>query len=92
MVEKDTIQSMILSKISKSEIPFVFKGGTSLSKAYSLIDRFSEDINLSMSCKPSASQKKKSKTIIMGIVEEMGLSLANTNDIQPRYNYNKYVT
>ena len=44
MVEKDTIQSMILSGISRSELPLVFKGGTSLSKAYSLIDRFSEDI------------------------------------------------
>lgn len=32
MVEKDTIQSMILSGISQSDLPFVFKGGTSLSK------------------------------------------------------------
>ena len=38
MVEKDTIQSMILSGISQSDLPFVFKGGTSLSKAYGLID------------------------------------------------------
>ncbi|WP_290656858.1 nucleotidyl transferase AbiEii/AbiGii toxin family protein [Anaerovibrio sp.] len=37
MVEKDTIQSMILFKLSKSELPFVFKGGTSLFKAYGLI-------------------------------------------------------
>lgn len=33
MVEKDTIQSMFLYEIAKSELPFVFKGGTSLSKA-----------------------------------------------------------
>ena len=44
MVEKDTIQSMFLHELSKTELPFVFKGGTSLSKAYGLIDRFSEDI------------------------------------------------
>ena len=44
MVEKDTIQSMFLLELSKSELPFVFKGGTSLSKTYNLIDRFSEDI------------------------------------------------
>ena len=36
------------SELAKGELPFVFKGGTSLSKAYNLIDRFSEDIDLSM--------------------------------------------
>ena len=61
MIEKDTIQSMILFKLSKSELPFVFKGGTSLSKAYGLIDRFSEDIDLSMNRKPTESEKKKTK-------------------------------
>ncbi|MGN0331219.1 MAG: nucleotidyl transferase AbiEii/AbiGii toxin family protein [Kineothrix sp.] len=39
MIEKDTIQSMFLFELAKSELPFVFKGGTSLSKAYNLIDR-----------------------------------------------------
>lgn len=34
MVEKDTIQSMFLCELAKEELPFVFKGGTSLSKAY----------------------------------------------------------
>ncbi len=62
MVEKDTVQSMILFEISKSELPFVFKGGTSLSKAYGLIDRFSEDIDLSMNRKPTESEKKKLRT------------------------------
>lgn len=53
MVEKDTIQSMFLYELAKSKLPFVFKGGTSLSKAYDLIDRFSEDIDLSMDCRPT---------------------------------------
>lgn len=43
MAEKDTIQSMFLFELAKSELPFVFKGGTSLSKPYNLVDRFSED-------------------------------------------------
>ena len=91
MIEKDTIQSMFLHEISKSELPFVFKGGTSLSKAYGLIDRFSEDIDLSMNRKPTESEKKKSKIVIMEIAEKMGLVLANPDDIQSRHNYNKYV-
>ena len=91
MVEKDTIQSMFLLGLSKSELPFVFKGGTSLSKAYALIDRFSEDIDLSMSRKPTESEKKKTKSIVIEIAEELGLTLANPEDIQSRHSYNSYV-
>ena len=61
MVEKDTIQSMILSGISRSDLPFVFKGGTSLSKAYGFIDRFSEDIDLSMNRKPTEGEKSRQR-------------------------------
>lgn len=91
MIEKDTIQSMILFKLSKSELPFVFKGGTSLSKAYGLIDRFSEDIDLSMSRKPTESEKKKTKKLICDIAEELGLILSNEEEIQSRHSYNKYI-
>lgn len=91
MVEKDTVQSMILFEISKSELPFVFKGGTSLSKAYGLIDRFSEDIDLSMNRKPTESEKKKTKNSIVAIADDLGFTLTNPNDIQSRHNYNKYV-
>ena len=58
LVEKDTIQSMFLNELSKVNLPFVFKGGTSLSKAYNLINRFSEDIDLSMKKKPTQTEKK----------------------------------
>ena len=58
LVEKDTIQSMFLNELSKVNLPFVFKGGTSLSKAYNLINRFSEDIDLSMQKKPTQTDKK----------------------------------
>ena len=91
MVEKDTIQSIFLYELSKSEIPFVFKGGTSLSKAYGLIDRFSEDIDLSMNRKPTESEKKKSKNTLIEIAEDIGLWLSNPNDIHSRHSYNKYL-
>jgi predicted nucleotidyltransferase component of viral defense system len=91
MIEKDTIQSMILFKLSKSELPFVFKGGTSLSKAYGLIDRFSEDIDLSMNRKPTESEKKKTKKLICSSAEELGIVLSNADDIQSRHSYNKYI-
>ena len=91
MVEKDTIQSMILSGISQSNLPFVFKGGTSLSKAYGLIDRFSEDIDLSMNRKPTEGEKKQTKNLILSLAEGLGLILTNPEGIQSRHSYNKYV-
>ena len=91
MVEKDTIQSMFLYELAKSELPFVFKGGTSLSKAYNLIDRFSEDIDLSMNRRPTQSERVKSKELIIEIAENLGLSLSNLEEIKSRYDYNKYV-
>ena len=91
MVEKDTIQSMFLYELAKSELPFVFKGGTSLSKAYNLIDRFSEDIDLSMNRRPTQSERVKSKELIIEIAENLGLVLSNSEEIKSRYDYNKYV-
>lgn len=91
MIEKDTIQSMFLHELAQLELPFVFKGGTSLSKAYDLIDRFSEDIDLSMDCRPTQSERMKAKEFIICIAEKMGLTLVNPNDIKSRYDYNKYV-
>lgn len=49
-IEKDAWVTLILRMIFNSEISefLVFKGGTSLSKAYNLIERFSEDIDISL--------------------------------------------
>ena len=91
MVEKDTIQSIFLFELAKSELPFVFKGGTSLSKVYNLIDRFSEDIDLSMNRRPTQSERVKSKESIIEIAENLGLVLSNPEEIKSRYDYNKYV-
>lgn len=91
MVEKDTIQSIFLFELAKSDLPFVFKGGTSLSKAYNLIDRFSEDIDLSMNRRPTQSERVKSKELIIEIAENLGLVLSNPEEIKSRYDYNKYV-
>ena len=91
MVEKDTIQSMFLFELAKSELPFVFKGGTSLSKVYNLIDRFSEDIDLSMNRRLTQSERVKSKELIIEIAENLGLVLSNPEEIKSRYDYNKYV-
>jgi len=47
-VEKDYYVSLFLKELSKlkNNVEIIFKGGTSLSKCYDVIDRFSEDIDL----------------------------------------------
>lgn len=91
MIEKDTIQSLFLYKLSTSDLPFVFKGGTSLSKVFGIIDRFSEDIDLSMSRKLTEKEKKTAHAQILEIAREIGLELTNPGNVASRYSYNKYV-
>lgn len=91
MVEKDTVQSMFLLELSKIDLPFVFKGGTSLSKAYNLIDRFSEDIDLSMNRKLTEAEKRASKAYIVEIAKLLDLKLTNSDRIKSRHDYNMYV-
>jgi predicted nucleotidyltransferase component of viral defense system len=75
-VEKDYWISLVLSRLAKSAYvdACVFKGGTSLSKGYRLLDRFSEDIDLAI-----LSDKVKSgneiKSLIRTIEKEITLDL-----------------
>lgn len=61
-VEKDYWVSYILKAISQSQYrdAAIFKGGTSLSKAYKLIERFSEDIDLAVITNELSSNQIKS--------------------------------
>ena len=51
IIEKDFWVCWALKRVFELEVPtasIIFKGGTSLSKAYGAIHRFSEDIDLSL--------------------------------------------
>ncbi len=64
-VEKDYWVSKILQDISLSEYAdkTYFKGGTSLSKAYGLIERFSEDLDLFVFTGDKGASKQAEKTL-----------------------------
>lgn len=49
-IEKDWWVCMVLRAVfqSKYKDQIIFKGGTSLSKAYQIIERFSEDVSMSL--------------------------------------------
>ena len=49
IIEKDYYVTMILKLLHQGIPEVVFKGGTALSKCFHLIDRFSEDIDITFS-------------------------------------------
>lgn len=91
IIEKDYYVTEFLRKMTSYQPDMVFKGGTSLSKCYKLIQRFSEDIDLNVEDRPSEGQRKALKRNILAVVDDLGLSLSNAEEIRSRRDYNRYV-
>lgn len=94
-VEKDYYVSLFLKELSKLEnnVEIVFKGGTSLSKCYNVIDRFSEDIDLTIKFPyPEASRRlrKKLKETIVAAINQLGMVLKNPDEVQSNRDFNHY--
>ena len=90
IVEKDYYVTMILRLLSE-RLPFiVFKGGTSLSKCHKAINRFSEDIDITIDTAISQGQKKKVKEAIEEVSSLLGLSIPNIDETRSRRDYNRY--
>ncbi len=91
IVEKDYYVSLILKKLSIIEYPVVFKGGTSLSKAFHVIERFSEDIDITFTEHLGEARRKKLKYVILKpIADELGLVIRNFDFIESDKNLNHY--
>jgi predicted nucleotidyltransferase component of viral defense system len=71
-VEKDYWITLVLSRLAKSKYvdESVFKGGTSLSKGYNLIERFSEDVDIAI-INDRGKTGNEIKTIIRNIEKEI---------------------
>ena len=82
---------MILRELSYRLNYIVFKGGTSLSKCYKAIKRFSEDIDITIDSKLSQSQMKKLKDVIKDVASVLGLSIPNIDETRSRRSYNRYI-
>ena len=54
IIEKDYYATEALRIIARGGDRIIFKGGTSLAKGWNLIQRFSEDIDISLIPKPSS--------------------------------------
>ena len=93
IVEKDYYVTLVLKNIALNQPHIVFRGGTSLSKCYKIINRFSEDIDLNISgeAKPSEGVRKKLKDQIISSFDSLDLTLSNSNNIYSRRDYNRYI-
>jgi predicted nucleotidyltransferase component of viral defense system len=91
IVEKDYYVTLFLKKMIAMNDKFILKGGTSLSKCYHAIKRFSEDIDICHEGVPLPdSKKKKIKEIIKLISIELGFSITNLGDTRSSRDFNRY--
>ncbi|MGM8216820.1 nucleotidyl transferase AbiEii/AbiGii toxin family protein [Bacillaceae bacterium W0354] len=99
-VEKDYYVSLFLKSLQEVAPNIVFKGGTSLSKCYDVINRFSEDIDLTINFEgdklTSGPLKRNQGQLIQSIketIDKLNFKLLNDKEIEPlrsKRNYNKY--
>ena len=95
-IEKDYWVTYILHNLSKSiykEVA-IFKGGTSLSKAYKIIQRFSEDIDLAVVTKEHTGSnqiKKLLKNIEKAILDDNFTELPNHPQVSKGSEFRKSV-
>ncbi|MCC8196300.1 MAG: nucleotidyl transferase AbiEii/AbiGii toxin family protein [Ruminococcus sp.] len=93
IVEKDYYVTLLLKEVYSLMPEMVFKGGTSLSKCYHLIKRFSEDIDLGIEAgaRITESGRKRIKEVMLKAIEKTGLELANADSVKSRHTYNRYI-
>ncbi len=91
VIEKDYYVTMLLRLLSEALPNVVFKGGTSLSKGYKVIKRFSEDVDITFDEHIGEARRKKLKNqILKHISEELNMPILNWNETQSDRDYNAY--
>lgn len=91
IIEKDYYVTLVLSELAKRVPDLLFKGGTSLSKCHKIIDRFSEDIDITLDSQhQSQSNRRNLKYTIVEICNSLGLCLLNESETRSRRDYNCY--
>ena len=91
LIEKDYYVTLVLKRINEEISGLIFKGGTSLSKCHKAINRFSEDIDLTLDSEHlTEGQRKIVKPTIVKICEELGLTINNLENTRSRRDYNCY--
>ena len=92
IIEKDYYVTMVMKEFFHDEEGLVFKGGTSLSKGYHLINRFSEDIDLNYIDHDSLNRRKRKeiKYELKDVADRCGLMISNFDDTRSNRDFNRY--
>lgn len=93
IIEKDYYVTLVLRELSKRIQGMVFKGGTSLAKCYQILDRFSEDIDISYNASdgtPGESRKRLLKKAVVSSMEALEFPIVNLDETRSRRSYNCY--
>lgn len=70
IVEKDYYVTAVLKELTSRIPDMVFKGGTSLSKCYRVIERFSEDIDISYTMESGKPEEENKKKQLMSLLKQ----------------------
>lgn len=91
VVEKDYYVTLILKMLAEQLPNCVFKGGSSLSKGFHAINRFSEDIDITFDSHIGESRRKKLKNVVIkGVSEKLEMPILNWENTQSDRDYNAY--
>ena len=93
LIEKDYFVTQFLKRATERINGLVFKGGTSLSKCYKLIDRFSEDVDLTLDAEHfTQGRKRNSIKELIAVCDDLELILLNREKIElhTHGNFNRF--
>lgn len=93
LVEKDYFVMLLLRKLTADIPGLLFKGGTCCSHAYHAIDRFSEDIDLSLDTKHfGRNHNIEANHMVIKACDELGFNIANRDKVMGHShgNFNQY--
>ncbi len=93
IIEKDYYVTLALRALASRVKGMVFKGGTSLTKCYQILERFSEDIDISYAASegvPGENRRRQLKKAVVSSIESLGFSVSNLGETRSRRSYNCY--
>lgn len=93
LIEKDYFVTLFLKRATERINGLIFKGGTSLSKCYKLIDRFSEDVDLTLDAEHfTQGRKRNSIKELIAVCDDLELILLNREKIElhTHGNFNRF--
>lgn len=93
LIEKDYFVMFLLSELNKSIPGLLFKGGTCCSRAYKVIDRFSEDIDLSLTSDYfGRNHNSMANKAVIEVCDRLGFKILNREEVEKHShgNFNCY--